>query len=222
MKLDQFEKLNGLLVNGDISLDEISELVPGWLHLNSINDFSLVYISPRMETDFGIKKDLFQQGGHNFLASFIHPETTERVIPQLKELVASGDYSKVISFFQYIKTPATDYQWFHTNTKLLEGRDCTISITNPVSVLEDFEDKVVDILNDYIYLKNNLTRYNDLTRREKEVLKLLSEGKSHKELADKLMISELTVKTHRQNIYRKLEVSNMIELIRFAYMFGLK
>jgi LuxR family transcriptional regulator of csgAB operon len=56
----------------------------------------------------------------------------------------------------------------------------------------------------------------DLTRREKEILKLIALGKSNDEIADKLNISTLTVKTHVSNIYRKTNVPNRIQAIFWA------
>ena len=58
-------------------------------------------------------------------------------------------------------------------------------------------------------------RYN-LTRREREVTELICQGKSNKDIAEILFLSESTVKTHIYNIFRKLEVKNRIEAIRIV------
>jgi DNA-binding NarL/FixJ family response regulator len=55
-----------------------------------------------------------------------------------------------------------------------------------------------------------------LTRREKEILQLLAQGKNTQEIADTLFLSFLTVQTHRRNILNKLEVKNAAELISIA------
>jgi DNA-binding NarL/FixJ family response regulator len=55
-----------------------------------------------------------------------------------------------------------------------------------------------------------------LTRREKEILVLISKGKNTQEIADTLFLSFLTVQTHRRNILSKLEVKNVAELINLA------
>ncbi len=55
-----------------------------------------------------------------------------------------------------------------------------------------------------------------LTKREKEVAKLLAEGKSSKEIAELLYISIYTVRRHRDNIMKKLEIKGLADLIRYA------
>ena len=57
---------------------------------------------------------------------------------------------------------------------------------------------------------------NRLTAREREVVQLLSEGKSSKDVASVLGISVKTAETHRANIMRKLEIHSVSELVRYA------
>jgi DNA-binding NarL/FixJ family response regulator len=56
-----------------------------------------------------------------------------------------------------------------------------------------------------------------LTRREREILALVAEGHSNRELARMLWVTEQTVKFHLSNIYRKLDVSNRTEASRWAH-----
>uniref|UniRef100_A0A7V4LCV5 Response regulator transcription factor n=1 Tax=Desulfobacca acetoxidans TaxID=60893 RepID=A0A7V4LCV5_9BACT len=55
-----------------------------------------------------------------------------------------------------------------------------------------------------------------LSIREREVLKLLAEGKSNQEIADLLYISIYTVRRHRDNLMRKLKLKGLADLIRYA------
>jgi len=58
--------------------------------------------------------------------------------------------------------------------------------------------------------------YNLLTDREKEVLQLLAEGKSNKEVAALLNLSPYTVETHRNNMMQKLNLHNTAEIVLYA------
>jgi DNA-binding NarL/FixJ family response regulator len=60
-----------------------------------------------------------------------------------------------------------------------------------------------------------------LTRREREILALVSEGHSNRELAQMMWVTEQTVKFHLSNIYRKLDVSNRTEASRWAHKHAL-
>jgi two-component system response regulator NreC len=60
-----------------------------------------------------------------------------------------------------------------------------------------------------------------LTSREQEVLTFIAEGNSNREIADALVISVKTVDRHRENIMRKLELHNRVELVKYAIEKGL-
>jgi len=61
----------------------------------------------------------------------------------------------------------------------------------------------------------------ELTERELEVLGLITEGKTNKEIADLLSISVHTVQTHRLNLMKKLDVHDSTQLVRYAIRKGL-
>ena len=56
--------------------------------------------------------------------------------------------------------------------------------------------------------------FQDLSRREQEILEQLSKGYRYKEIADKLFVSIETVRTHVRNIYEKLQVNNRAEALK--------
>lgn len=64
--------------------------------------------------------------------------------------------------------------------------------------------------------QNELHGLPRLTKREKEILKLLTEGKTSIAIAEELFLSPLTVDTHRKNILHKFQVKNVAELINVA------
>ncbi|MBY0477188.1 MAG: response regulator transcription factor [Chitinophagaceae bacterium] len=61
---------------------------------------------------------------------------------------------------------------------------------------------------------DDFSRKLKLSSRETEILQLLKEGYSNKEISQKLFLSELTVKTHRKNIMAKMDAKNIADLLR--------
>lgn len=60
-----------------------------------------------------------------------------------------------------------------------------------------------------------------LSQRENEILQLMAEGYTSREIADKLFISEFTVQTHRKNMLRKMGFRNFYQMLCWAIKQGL-
>ncbi|AYB30088.1 response regulator [Chryseolinea soli] len=78
-----------------------------------------------------------------------------------------------------------------------------------------FSPLITSILADSV-ARPELPEVGDITPREKEVLELVAQGKSTKQIADLLGISIRTVESHRINMLKKMKVNNTAELIRKA------
>lgn len=63
--------------------------------------------------------------------------------------------------------------------------------------------------------------FRKLSDREREILKLIAEGKTNKEIASLLFISDKTVKAHRANIMKKLDTHKVSDLVKYAIQKGL-
>ncbi|WP_424962851.1 response regulator [Ekhidna sp.] len=64
---------------------------------------------------------------------------------------------------------------------------------------------------------NGVEEQKLLTDREREILKLIAQEYTNRQMAEELFISERTVETHRKNIFRKTGTNNLVGLIKFAY-----
>lgn len=108
-------------------------------------------------------------------------------------------------------------------------KDCAVEeLINAVhAVVENrtyLSPNIVDsVIKDYTYLlsKEDLSVFSILTTREREVLQLLSEGKTTKEIASHLKISVKTVETYKQKIMNKLDIHNVAKLTKYAIREGL-
>jgi len=84
--------------------------------------------------------------------------------------------------------------------------------------------KIADIvIRDYmdITTKGEVSVFSALTVREREVLQLIAEGKSTKEIASILGVSVKTIETHRQQMMEKLDIHSVAELTKYAIREGL-
>ncbi|MEL6720884.1 MAG: response regulator transcription factor, partial [Bacteroidota bacterium] len=70
-------------------------------------------------------------------------------------------------------------------------------------------------------LKDNFQKRLSLSKREREILTLISQGYTSIGISQALFISKHTVETHRKNILRKLNFSSSTELVKFAVQQGL-
>ena len=68
---------------------------------------------------------------------------------------------------------------------------------------------------------NQINETTTLTRREKDVLLLVTQGESNKSIADKLVLSEVTVKSHLNSIFKKLNVTNRTQAVLAAMQLNL-
>lgn len=97
------------------------------------------------------------------------------------------------------------------NSSLEELRHC---ITEAVNGNICYSREVMEIISRPS--KNQLKATPQLTRREKQILSLLAQGKTSVVIGEELFLSPLTVDTHRRNLLQKFEVKNVAELIMIA------
>jgi two-component system response regulator NreC len=121
-------------------------------------------------------------------------------------------------FFEALKIGASGY--------ILKAAD-TDELVNAVRVVGQGEvflypSMAKKLLNDYLRRLDANTRIEALlSDREKEIMQMLVEGYSNKEIAARLVVSLSTVHTHRSNLMRKLGLSSQHELVHYAREHGL-
>jgi DNA-binding NarL/FixJ family response regulator len=77
------------------------------------------------------------------------------------------------------------------------------------------------LIEDYLRQEGGKDPYERLTAREREILKLIAEGHTSREIAEMLYLSLKTVLGHRTKVMKKLDVHNHTELIKYAVRKGL-
>lgn len=136
-------------------------------------------------------------------------------MPYVKIVILSVS-DDVQDFFEAIKYGAQGYllknmepeHWIDYITSIVRG-EAPISRPLANKILHEFS------------LQKDEVSGNNLSDRETELLHLVAEGLSNKEIGEKLHISESTVKNHLRNILAKLHLKNRMQLIAYAYKNGL-
>ena len=114
----------------------------------------------------------------------------------------------------YLLKTANQQEVLHAISTVLEGKKF-FSQDVTFSLLNDSSNQSISST------KSSTLELNSLTEREIEILCLVAQGLTNKEIGDQLYISHRTVDTHRTNLMKKLNLNNVASLIRFAYKNGL-
>ena len=104
--------------------------------------------------------------------------------------------------------------------KTAEREEIFVAIDATLKGKKYYSNELLDILFDVIEKKSSPDDGGQLTNSEMEIVRLISEGLTTKEIAARKFISFHTVITHRKNIFRKLGVSSVSELLMYAIKSG--
>lgn len=140
-----------------------------------------------------------------------------------KEILSKNKKVKIILLTMYIDETYIDKAlkigvsgYLHKNTT---RQELIHAITEVYNNKLYFSDAVSKIITGNYVKKISTTESTEkvtLTKREKEILKLFSEGFINKEIAEKLFISIRTVETHKNHIMQKLGLKTQVELVKYA------
>jgi len=151
------------------------------------------------------------------IGGFAATKELKKHLPNVKVVLVTM-LTEAISITEAFKAGATGYVLKQSASEELRlaietvlANDRFLSQKIPPEVREAFEDKWI----------RPEGFSSDLTSRQREVLVLLSQGKTPKDIAQQLTISKKTVEFHKANITRKLGVHTDSELIKFALAHGL-
>jgi DNA-binding CsgD family transcriptional regulator len=114
-----------------------------------------------------------------------------------------------------------------SNTEIMyEGVDgegnCIIKIKRPAGDITNTIKSFKNLIEENAFIKENINKYSLLTNREKEILVVYAQGLKHQEIADKLYISILTLRTHWKNIKSKLGIKSVADVIKYVTAFNMK
>ena len=227
----QLFSLENGLSKGDFNLREIGNLIPGSVmvhELDTLKPQRISYMNDWGCENLGHALEEINAMGSTYYERFFEPEQSKTLIAGITDYYQRQDHSSLYSFFQQVRSGVgLEYNWYYTVCKFMRESPFDLQptrmiiIANPVAGMGLMVNKVNRILEQSSFVAKNYRKFASLTKREKEIITLLTEGRSSPEISDLLFISKHTVSKHRRNIVLKLEIHSFAELLKFAIAFEL-
>ncbi len=193
-------------------------------------------MSSRFETVFGFNINKAHKEGNEYFDKKVHPDDSldamkiatyffkiaftlpieerknYKLINDYRIKNGEDKYIRVIEQFQALELDKHGNIWLAL---------CVMDLSPNQDISLPLQNKVINFKTGELFHFPEITKEINLSKREKEILDLVSEGMISKEIADNLFISVHTVNTHRQKILEKLNVKNSHEAIKLAKNYGL-
>ncbi|MGE8553194.1 MAG: response regulator [Chryseobacterium jejuense] len=127
--------------------------------------------------------------------------------PDIKILIFTG-LEEDLHALKFIKAGANGYL-----SKLSEEEEVREALSQFIQKGEYFSDLTRNLLVQFIYNPNVISPLSGLTKRELQIAELYADGFGNLEIANNLNIKQNTVSTIKKNIFEKLKIENIVELI---------
>lgn len=170
--------------------------------------------------DFVQLKDTLTEENFDVLLLDIHfgKHDGREIIGEIKQMAPDMKIIALTSHADSVTITSSVNAGFDGYLLKIDGRDEIEKALKAVTNDEKyFSPKTQQVFFEMNASKNNL----ELTEREKEILQLIVQEKTTKEIADQLCLSEKTIETHRASLMQKLEVKNIAGMVKKAIMQGL-
>lgn len=209
------------------ALKKVEQSFPIVIIIHCIHDSTVVYMSEKGLKSLGLTLEDVIALKQDYYARFFNAEDAKDYVPKILGLLERNNDDESVSFFQQVRSPLDDdWKWFLSATSIFMRDEnnkplLTITTATPVDAQHHIATKAERLLQENNFLRHNYHTFEQLTQREKEVLKMMALGLSASEIAAQLYISEKTAATHRRNIKNKLKAKNNYDIARFAQAFDL-
>lgn len=215
-----FEEQKSQTDNENIVIQKIDS----YYFIYDCHDNQISFINSAFESITGYEPQRFTV---EQLIEMIHPDdkpyffSCEEKGLEFTNALASNEHFQYLLGFSYrIRLSNGSYQWIKQQCQALEVNNQG-HLTKTLVIHQCIADSdYVRPMNDYRIFDKSRNIYLDadncyhLTKRELQILKLIQEGSSSIEIANRLFTSKHTIDTHRKNILKKTNSSNFIALIQ--------
>lgn len=194
-----------------------SSYLPSYLFLNDKHELNYKYANPT--SLHALEVDNYEVMTLDKIKNISDLNILQISLKKIRIFDQIADSHSICSTLQRVKFHKS-FNWIIGNKMILDHKTY-INTFYDIRELFSMGDKMLKILEPITDNLTNWQRFNSLSKREKELLFMFSKGMTNKQVADILCISDHTVRTHREQIRRKINVSNLYELIKFTEAFDM-
>ncbi|RFC53316.1 response regulator transcription factor [Brumimicrobium aurantiacum] len=198
----------GILNIDNINTENFFDCLNSSKYYITIHDVQLyrpIYINNLMKEFYGFKNNKLSSLDHIYYLKTMHTSTYATLLESVSFF--KNQKEKYLNLTYKLSFQNKEWRIVNGSTRTLfknkKGKD-----KYAITVAKDS-------LENQIY-KTDTKSYKHLTKQEKKIAKLLSDGLSRKEISAEIFISQHTVNSHIKNIYKKLEINKVSELIEIV------
>lgn len=196
--------------------------IPVYISIFDIRDVKIVWANRYFLTEFGFTKNCLKKVSFECLFDLLDKSSKLNLINTLKYF--RDNKSEVNTALFKIKTPKNKWVWLLSRNavykKNADGSNRNIiSYATEISS-DDVKNQLEKLIKEEVDLRN-LELAQLLSSREKDILQLIVNGYTDKEISVVLNLSIHTTKTHRKKIIHKFNLKNTASLVKFAIENGL-
>ncbi|MEL6559386.1 MAG: LuxR C-terminal-related transcriptional regulator [Bacteroidota bacterium] len=191
------------------NLDQLTDTLPYVIHVHDIQNLQLKYVSPNFKNAYVefVSEDLSTL--YTDSLTHVHPNDQLKVKETYLHYIRNAKQFGSINFLQRMRFGAKPDQVFFTTSIMVRETNELLDISTPLSNNEF-------ISKNALCQSENIWKYSLLREKEKQLIQLLIQSKSLKEIARQLDITYNTVKTYKKKIYKKLDIHSLNELFDFV------
>jgi DNA-binding CsgD family transcriptional regulator len=213
----QLRKLAKLLIEDECSFYKISNHLPFIINLCDRVSFDWKWCNKHCLEVYNSSFDNLPL--HLELVDSINKSFYNYSIELITEYLNRNESSDICGF--YLINNFNGVKRWTYNSIIIIDDSTFLQVTYIIRDLFGIGNIIKDTLNYVFEDESNWIKFDSLSKREKEVLKLLSLGKELNDISEHLERSPNTIRKHKENIYKKIGTNNHISLVKFAEAFSL-
>tara|TARA_R110002049_G_scaffold300838_1_gene492464 strand:- start:653 stop:1345 length:693 start_codon:yes stop_codon:yes gene_type:complete len=211
-------RLRNLYINDNRTFHQLVDYIPTALHINRKDNFNITYANHKL-IKRGQELENLVEKGTRYLKEISCPILMQNAINKANNFKLIDDRQATCTYTQHLKVN-NKMTYFYTN-KLHLNDNLYFNASTFLDEIVGISKLVTSIFSSLQTNQTSWLQFQSLTKQEKNIIKLLADGNSNQMIANLNFTSIHTVKSHRKNIYRKLNINSVTELVKFSYAMDL-